>query len=193
MPLLPLERLLADLDLVALARACRSEHGLELLALGRVADDPEAAVGAIDPVRAARRRLRAVLEELRQLGRVLGARLRRGRAEPEERELELVDPRAGRAGDREDADDPLVLDREAGRLGQQVDLVQHDRLRPLVEAGAVERELAVDRAEALLDVLLGRVDHVQEQPRALEVGEELVPEADPLARALDQTRGRPRR
>ena len=85
-----------------------------------------------------------------------------------------------------DADDPLVLDREDGELGQQVDLVQHDRLRPLVQPGSVERELAVDRAEALLDVLLRRVDHVQEQPRALEMGEELVPEPDPLARALDQ-------
>ena len=42
----------------------------------------------------------------------------------------------------EDADDPLVLERERGQLRQQVDLVQDDRLRTLVEAGAVERELA---------------------------------------------------
>ena len=40
--------------------------------------------------------------------------------------------------------------------------------------------------EALGGVALGRVDHVQEQPRALEVGEELVAEPDALARALDQ-------
>ena len=44
----------------------------------------------------------------------------------------------------------------------------------------------VDRAEALDGVPLGRVDHVDEQPSALEVREELVPEADALARALDQ-------
>ena len=43
-------------------------------------------------------------------------------------------------------------------------------------------------AIALVGISLGGVDHVQEQPRALEVGEELVPEADALARALDQAR-----
>ena len=72
---------------------------------GRLADDPEAAVGAVDPVRPARGRLRPVLEELRQLGRLLADGLGRGRAEPEERELQLVDAGAGGAGDREDVDD----------------------------------------------------------------------------------------
>ena len=100
--------------------------------------------------------------------------------------LEVFDARTGSAGDGKDADDPLVLEREDGELGQQIDLVQHDRLRPLVQPGSVERELTVDRAEALLDVLLRRVDHVQEQPCAFQMGEELVPEPDPLAGALDQ-------
>jgi hypothetical protein len=44
----------------------------------------------------------------------------------------------------------------------------------------------VDRAEAGLEVPLGRVDHVDEQPRALEMGEELVAEPGSLGRALDQ-------
>ena len=61
-------------------------------------------------------------------------------------------------------------------------------LRPLVEAGAVRRELRVDRAPALVRVTLGRVDHVQQHARALEMREELVPEPDALARALDQPR-----
>ena len=85
------ERLLADLDLLALAGAGSLEHRLELVALRALTDDPEAAVGAVDPVRPARGRLRPVLEELRQLGRLLEDGLGRGRAEPEERELQLVD------------------------------------------------------------------------------------------------------
>ena len=59
-------------------------------------------------------------------------------------------------------------------------------MRPLVEAGAVLRELAVDRSPSGLDIAR-RIDDVHEQARALEVGEELVAEADALARALDQT------
>ena len=55
----------------------------------------------------------------------------------------------------------------------------------LVEARAVRGELGVDRPPLLVDGLR-RVDHVDERARALEVREELVPEADALARALDQ-------
>src|SRR5204863_377640 len=77
---------------------------------------------------------------------------------------------------------------EPRRLGEQVDLVQDDRLWPLVEAGAVLGELVVDLAELLPDVARGHVDHVQQQPRAFEVREKLVPEPDTLARALDQPR-----
>ena len=52
--------------------------------------------------------------------------------------------------------------------------------------GAVRPELAVDLLEALGGIALGGVDHVDEQPRALEVREELVAEPGALARALDQ-------
>ena len=93
-------------------------------------------------------------------------------------------PCARRAREPEDGDDPLVLDLER-RLGLEVDLVQDDDLRQLVEAGAVGGELGVDRPPLLLG-RLRRVDHVHERPRALEVREELVAEPDALARALDQ-------
>ena len=56
-----------------------------------------------------------------------------------------------------------------------------------VEAGSVMLELAVDRREALGRVL-ARVDHVDEQARAFEMGEELVAEPDAFARTLDQAR-----
>ncbi len=72
------------------------------------------------------------------------------------------------------------------RLRQEVGLVEDDRLRTLREPRAVLGELTRDDTEPLVGVPLGGVDHVQEQAGALEVGEELVTEADTLARALDQ-------
>ncbi len=72
-------------------------------------------------------------------------------------------------------------------VGLEVDLVQHDDLRPLVEPRAVGRQLGVDRAPLLVG-RLRRIDHVEEHARPLEMGEELVPEPDALARALDQPR-----
>ena len=134
------------------------------------------------------RRLRPVDEVVDELIVVAG---RHGndlvrRNELEERALQLLDPGARRGGDAEHAHDPLVLDLERRRLRAQVDLVQHDHLRPRVETGAVRSELRVDRAPAVLRVGLGRVDHVQQQPRALEMREELMAEPDALARALDQ-------
>ena len=72
--------------------------------------------------------------------------------------------------------------------GCEVGLVEDDELRALAEAGTVGGELAVDHAVALVGISLGGVDHVQQQPGPLEMGEKLVPEADPLARALDQAR-----
>ncbi len=71
------------------------------------------------------------------------------------------------------------------RLGLEVDLVEHDDLRELVEAGAVGRQLAVDQVPLLVGRMRG-VDHVQDAPRPLQVGQELVPEPDALARTLDQ-------
>ena len=110
------------------------------------------------------------------------------RAEPEEQALELVDARSRRARDAVDGHDPLVLDGERRRLRVEVRLVEDDELGALTEARAVGGELPSMIAIALVGVSLGGVDHVQQQPRALEVGEELVPEPDALARALDQPR-----
>ena len=78
--------------------------------------------------------------------------------------------------------------RERRRLRMKVGLVEDDELRPLAEAGAVGGELAVDHAVALVGVTLGCVDHVEQEPGPLEMGEELVPEPDALARPLDQAR-----
>ena len=72
-------------------------------------------------------------------------------------------------------------------VGLEVDLVQHDDLRPLVETCAVGRQLGVDRAPLLVG-RLRRVDHVDQRARPLEVGEELVAEPDAFARTLDQPR-----
>ena len=71
-------------------------------------------------------------------------------------------------------------------IGRDVDLVQDDDLRQLLEAVAVGAELAVDGVELLGRVARGGVDHVHEHAGALEVREELVPEADALGGALDQ-------
>src|SRR5919197_1308250 len=105
-----------------------------------------------------------------------------------ERPPELLHARAGRTRQGEDAQDPRILDGELGHLRHEIDLVQDDDLRALLEAGPVLGELAVDRPELLLRVAGRQVDHVHEQARALEVREELVAEADALARALDEAR-----
>ena len=106
------------------------------------------------------------------------------RDEREEGAAELVDPFTGRARDAEDGDDARVLDREL-RVRLEVDLVQDDDLRSFVEAGSVGGELGVDRPPLLVGRLRA-VDHVHERACTLEVGEELVAEADTLARSLDQ-------
>src|SRR5581483_12245446 len=100
-------RLAADLDLGARARARGAQGALELLALRRRPDDAEPALRAQQPPRPPR--LRPVDEELRQLVR----RRRRGlRDEREEAAHERLDPLSGRAGNPEDAGDPLVCDPE---------------------------------------------------------------------------------
>ena len=103
--------------------------------------------------------------------------------------LQLVDPVARRRRRVHDVEDARIVHGERGRLGDEVDLVEDDDLRPLGEARAVGGELAVDRVEARLGVLLG-IDHVQEQARPLEVGEELVAEA---RRPRSRPRGGPAR
>ena len=133
------------------------------------------------------RRLRAVDEKVHDLLGGLGRFLRRllGR-NLEQRAAQFVETHARRGGDTQDAQDSLFLHAERRRLQVEIDLVQDDDLRPLVETGAVRGELGVDRVPALVRVVLGRVDDVQEHPGTFEVGEELVPEPDALARALDQ-------
>ena len=108
-----------------------------------------------------------------------------GRAELEQRTLELVDSRSGRARDAEHPHDAIVLDVER-RVREQVDLVQHDGLSSLLQTGAVRSQLSVDHAPALGRVVLRCIDHVQQQARALEMREKLVAEPDAFARALDQ-------
>src|SRR5581483_3294356 len=186
---LPLQRLVADLDLVALAHARGPQDALELVAGRRRPGDTEAALGAKAP-EGAPRRLRPVDEVVDELLLVL----RRDRDDDvlrdqlEERALQVCDPRTGRRGHRHDPQDALGLDPERGRLREQVDLVQHDDLRTLVEPRSVRLELRVDRAPELLHVVERRVDDVQQQPCALEMRQELVTEAHTLARALDQPR-----
>ena len=73
-------------------------------------------------------------------------------------------------------------------LGEQVDLGEGDDLRQAVEPRAVAGELAPDGPVVRLRIPLRRrdLDQVDEQPAALEMGEELVPEAGALGGALDQ-------
>ena len=155
---------------------------------GAIADDAETLTRAENAELPPLGRTRPVLEKRREL---LDDGIRLGhlvRAEREEQRLELVDPGSRRARDAMDGDDALVLHGERRRLGVEIRLVENDELRTLAEAGAVGRELAVDHAPTLVSITLGCIDHVEQETRALEVGEKLVPEADPFARPLDQSR-----
>ena len=103
---------------------------------------------------------RTVDEVVREAFRLLlGQRLGLGDM-AEEGALELVDAGSGRGRDGIDGDDPLVLDSELRRLRQEIDLVQHDHLRQLVEPGAVRLELVLDRRPTLGRVAVGRVNDV---------------------------------
>ena len=86
----------------------------------------------------------------------------------------------------EHAHDALVVDLERRRIRAEIDLVQNDGLRSDLQACAVRGELPVDRLEAFRCVVLRRVDHVQEEVRALEVRKKLVTEPDAFTRSLDQ-------
>ena len=73
-------------------------------------------------------------------------------------------------------------------LAQQVALVRNDELRPLGERGIVLLELRVDRLEILDGVapLAARYVHqMQQKAAAVDVPQEIVPEARALRRALD--------
>src|SRR2546430_15253580 len=71
------------------------------------------------------------------------------------------------------------------RIGQ-VDLVQRDELRPLLEAPPVTLKLGVDRGDVLERIGLGRVDDVHEKPCALDMPKELF--AEPQASDRKSTR-----
>ena len=142
-------------------------------------------IRAQDPVAAGSARPWTVDEELRQRF-ILLRPLLLGWEGLEQRPLQLLHPGAGRSADREDALQARVVELELRRLRQQVDLVQDDDLRSLLETGSVLLQLVVDRAEPLDRIAVRRVDHVQQQPGALEVRQELVAEADALARSFDQ-------
>ena len=83
-------------------------------------------------------------------------------------------------------DDAVVVELERRDVLQQIDLVEHDELGPRIEPGTVLRELAVDGAESLLEVGLRRIEDVNQEARALEVSEELMPEASAVGRSLDE-------
>src|ERR671924_390689 len=156
------ELVVAEIDLVAPLRSCLLQRVLELLLVRELADDAEAAIGAVDPIGRPAVGPRPVDEEVDEL--VGGDRSGRlSRHELEEGAPELSHAGSRRAREREDAQDPRVVEVERRHLRNEVDLVQDDDLGPLLQAGAVGGELAVYGREPVLDAAGGRVDHVNEQ------------------------------
>src|SRR5207237_8276233 len=100
--------LLAEVDLVAALGAGRLERRFQLFLFRQLADDAEAAVGAVDAIRRAAAPSRPVDEVLGELGGRRGSGLR-GRDELVERAPELLDAGAGRTRQGEDAQDPRIL------------------------------------------------------------------------------------
>ena len=113
----------------------------------------------------------------------------------QQRAAQHVEPRAGRAGREQHWDvlpQPFAPCRGSlrRRLGcHEVDLREGEDARQRGEPRVVRGQLALDR-RVVLDrvgaVDRCQVEHVHEQARALDVREEVVPEAGALARALDQ-------
>ena len=100
---------------------------------------------------------------------------------------EPVDALAGRGRDAHLGSRRVDQRGPVGR-GHQVDLGHEHDLGTVGQPAAVQGELAVDRVAPPDDVARVRVrfDQVDQQARSLEVGEELVAEADGLAGALEQ-------
>ena len=98
----------------------------------------------------------------------------------------------GRRGDDDRHPEPLLpLGRRGGSvlLGHEVGLGEREDARQLGQPRVVLGQLALDHAvvgERVGAVERRQVEHVHEQPRALDVGEEVVPEAGALVGALDQ-------
>ncbi len=88
----------------------------------------------------------------------------------------------------EDPSYPFVVQLKAGRRTEKIDLVEHDDLRTIGESRAVGLQLTVHRSEALDRIVGMGVDDVDEEPCSLEMGEELVPEPDAVARPFEQAR-----
>src|SRR5215469_4691965 len=104
--LLPFEQLLPHLDLIARPCSGRPENRLQLLLGRRRPRDAEAPLGAID-AEGAPRWPRPVDEEVDHLISGLDRSLvRLGRDELEQRLAELVETRAGRRRDPENAENP---------------------------------------------------------------------------------------
>src|SRR5690606_29165433 len=78
------------------------------------------------------------------------------------------------------------------RARQEIQLVQHEPARLVLERVGVRAELALDGAIGFGGIpareLRARVDYVQQQARALEMLEEPDPEARALCGALDEPR-----
>ena len=113
---LPLELLVAHLDRRAALDPDLAQRLLELVGRRRRPDDPVAAVGAQDAeTRAARAAAGTRGTRAARLSSASGARRGRARRAPASARRSL----AGGARGRDDADDPLVLDREPGRASRR--------------------------------------------------------------------------
>src|SRR2546430_17259303 len=66
--------------------------------------------------------------------------------------------------------------------------MQCDKLRTLRQPAPVAPELGVDRGDVLEGIRPRCVDHMHEEPRALDVAKEFFPETEAAAGALDQPR-----
>ena len=115
-----------------------------------------------------------------------------------DREGELAAALAGDRGNREPGTFPAIALHESACarlalvLGNEVELVQYQPSRLRVERWIVFAQFPDDRSCVGHRVGFGvewrDVDEVQQQPRALEVAQELVPESCAVGRALDQPR-----
>src|SRR5919197_6166287 len=96
----------------------------------------------------------------------------------------MLDPVPGQSRGVNDPENARVD--EVQRPATEIDLVQDDDLWPFRQTGPVLAELVIDRRETFLPVVRGRLDDMEKQADALEVREELVAEADPLVRSLEE-------
>src|SRR5439155_7270122 len=134
-----LQDVVADDHLVALLDPGGAQRRLELVAGRRAADDAVPAIGAEDPERPAAG-LRPVDEEVGEAG-ILWRGFRPRRNQAEQRALQLVDAEPCRGRNRDASHYPFIVQLQGGRGTEEIDLVQGDDLRALVESGAVRGEL----------------------------------------------------